>query len=92
MRDQILMGQPRQTRDTYSIEDDLDKEERYGAGYIDEPRREAYLTDIVHGSQYHLSALAKKELVLVSEHGCPHVFLTLTCNPEWPEIQSQLTA
>jgi hypothetical protein len=31
MRDQIMMGQPRQTRKTYSIEDDLDKEERRGA-------------------------------------------------------------
>jgi hypothetical protein len=37
-----------------------------------------------------LSALAKNALVLVSEYGCPHVFLTLTCNPEWPEVQSQL--
>jgi len=22
--------------------------------------------------------------------GCPHVFLTLTCNPKWPEIMSKL--
>ena len=28
--------------------------------------------------------------MLVSEYGCLHVFLTLTCNPEWLEIQSQL--
>ncbi len=28
--------------------------------------------------------------MFVSEYGCLHVFLTLTCNPEWPEIQSQL--
>ncbi len=28
--------------------------------------------------------------MLVSEYGCLHVFLILTCNPEWPEIQSQL--
>ncbi len=46
--------------------------------------------DSVHGTQRHLSALAKNALVLVSEYGCPHVFLTLTCNPEWPEIQSQV--
>jgi hypothetical protein len=39
MRDQIMMGQPRQTRNTYSVEDDFDKEERRGSGYIDEPRR-----------------------------------------------------
>jgi hypothetical protein len=89
MRDQIMMGQPRQTRNTYSIEDDLDEEERSGAGYIDEPRKESYLPDSVHGSQRHLSALAKNALVLVSEYGCPHVFVTTTCNPEWPEIQSQ---
>jgi hypothetical protein len=37
-----------------------------------------------------LSALAKNASVLVSEYSCPHVFLTLTCNPEWLEIQSQL--
>ncbi len=85
-----MMGQPRQTRNTYSVEDDLDKEERLGARYIDEPKRESYLPDSVHGSQRHLSALAKNALVLVSEYGCPHVFLTLTCNPEWLEIQSQL--
>jgi hypothetical protein len=90
MRDQIIMGQPRQTRNTYSVEDDLDEEERCGTRYIDEPRRESYLLDSVHGSQHHLSALANNALVLVSEYSCPHVFLTLTCNPEQPEIQSQL--
>jgi hypothetical protein len=36
-----------------------------------------------------LSASAKNALVLVSEYGCLHAFLTLSCNPEWPEIQSQ---
>ncbi len=85
-----MMGQPSQTRNIYSVENDLDEEERYGAGYINETRRESYLSDSVHGPQCHLSALAKNALVLVSECGCPHVFLTLTCNPEWLEIQSQL--
>ncbi len=75
-----MMGQLRQTRNTNSVADDLDAEERHGAGYIDDPRRESYLPDCVHGSQHHFSAL----------DGCPHVFLTLTCNPEWQEIQSQL--
>jgi hypothetical protein len=27
---------------------------------------------------------------LVSAFGCPHVFITLTFNPKWPEIVSQL--
>ncbi len=80
-----MMGQPRQTRNTYSVEDDLDEEERHGVRYIDEPRKESYLPDSVHGSQHHLSALAQNALVLVSEYGCPHVFLSLTCNPEWQE-------
>jgi hypothetical protein len=44
----------------------------------------------VHGSPHHTTALAKNALVLVSEFGCPHVFLTLACNPKWPEIVSQL--
>ncbi len=85
-----MMGQPRQTKNTYSVEDDLDEETRSGAGYIDEPRRDSYLPDSVHGSQRHLGALVMNALMLVSEYGYPHIFLTLTCNPEWPEIQSQL--
>ncbi len=85
-----MMGQPRQRRNIYSVEDDVEEEERHGAGYVDEPKRESYLPDSVHGSQRHLSALAKNALVLVSEYGCPDEFLTLTCNPDWPEVQSQL--
>ncbi len=85
-----MMGQPRQRRNTYNDEDDLEEEERHGARYIDEPKRESYLHDSVHRSQRHLTTLAKNALVLVSEYGCLHVFLTLTCNPEWPEIRSQL--
>jgi hypothetical protein len=37
-----------------------------------------------------MTTLAKNALVLVSEFGCPHVLITLTCNPKWPEIVSQL--
>ncbi len=40
--------------------------------------------------QSHMSGLAKNTLVLVLEYGCLHIFLTLTCNPDWPEIRSQL--
>ena len=89
-QERIFMGQPRQGKKRYSADDDIDEEERRGAGYIDEPKRSSYLPDSVHGSQRHMSNLAKNALVLVSEFGCPHVFLTLTCNPEWPEILSQL--
>jgi hypothetical protein len=34
--------------------------------------------------------VAKIALVLVSELGCPHAFITLTCNPQWPQILSKL--
>jgi hypothetical protein len=85
-----MIGQPRQTRRTYSVEDDLEEKERGGAGYIDRLKRESYLPDRVHGSQHHMSALAKNALVLVAEYGCLHIFLTLTPNPVWPEIRSQL--
>jgi hypothetical protein len=37
-----------------------------------------------------MASLARNALVLVSEFGCPHVFITLTCNPKWPEIVSLL--
>ena len=61
------MGQPMQTRNTYSVEDDLEgeKEDMRGSGYIEELRRESYLPDSVHGSQRHTSVMAKNALVLV---------------------------
>ncbi len=43
----MMMGQPRQTRNTYSVGDDLNEEERCGAGYIDEARKESYFPDSV---------------------------------------------
>ncbi len=81
------MGQTRQTSD-----DLTEREEQYrrAAGYIDEPKNKSYLPSSVHGSPRHMAALAKNALILVSEFGCPLIFLTLTCNPKWPEIMSQL--
>jgi len=37
-----------------------------------------------------MAAAAKNALVLVSQFGCPYLFITLTCNPKWLEIISQL--
>ena len=85
-----MMGQPWQKRKKYSADEDIEEEEWRGAGYIDEPRKGPYLPGSVNGSRCDMAALAKKALMLVSEFGCPHVFLTLTCNPEWLEIKSQL--
>jgi hypothetical protein len=83
----IVMGQTRQTSNNLTKHEEQD---RHAAGYIDEPKNESYLSSSVHGSPHHMTALAKNALVLVSEFGCPHVFITLTCNPKWPKIVSQL--
>jgi len=87
IRNRILMGQMRQTSDDFTEHEEQD---RCAAGYINEPKNESYLPSSVHGSPHHMAALAKNALILVSEFGCPHVFLTLTCNPKWPEIMAQL--
>ncbi len=81
------MGQTGQTSDDLTEHEEQD---RRAAGYIGEPKKESYLPSSVHGSPRHIAALAKNALILVSEFGCPHVLFTLTCNPKWPEIMSQL--
>jgi hypothetical protein len=87
IRNRIMMGQSRQTSDALTEHEEQD---RRAAGYIDKPKNESYLPSSVDGSPRHMAALAKNALILVSEFGCPHIFLTLTCNPKWPEIMSQL--
>jgi hypothetical protein len=87
IRNRIMMGQSRQTSDALT---EHEKHDRHAAGCIDEPKNESYLPSSIHGSPRHMAALAKNALILVSEFGCPHIFLTLTCNPKWPEIMSQL--
>jgi hypothetical protein len=69
----IMMGQSRQTSDSLTEHEEQD---RHAAGYIDEPKNESYLPSSVHGSPCHMAALAKNALILVSEFGCPHIFLT----------------
>ncbi len=87
IKTRIMMGQTRQTSDNLTEHEEQD---RHAIGYIDEPKNELYIASSVHGSPRHMTTLAKNVLVLVSEFGCPHVFNTLTCNPNWPETVSQL--
>jgi hypothetical protein len=82
-----MMGQNRQTPDILTEHEEQD---RCAAGYVDELKNESYLPSSVHGSPHHMTTLVRNALILVSEFGCPHVFITLTCNPKWPEICSQL--
>lgn len=58
----------------------------------DLPDREqaTFLPSSFHGSRRHLKQCASNALTIVSELGAPTLFITLTCNPEWFEIQSQL--
>ncbi len=69
------MGQTRQISNNMTKHEEQD---RSVAGYIDEPKNDLYLPSSFNGSPHHMTALAKNALVLVSEFGCPHVFLTLT--------------
>ena len=44
----------------------------------------------MHGSRRHLREKACNALALVTQFGQPTLFITLTCNPLWEEIQEQL--
>ena len=56
----------------------------------DDSKEKTFLSQSMHGSRRHLRSLAKNALALVSEYGRPSLFITLTCNPNWPEIIEQL--
>jgi len=49
-----------------------------------------FLSQSFHGSRRHLRMLATNALTIVSEMGRPTIFLTLTCNIHWTEIEDQL--
>jgi hypothetical protein len=51
---------------------------------------DTFLSQSCHGSRRHLRSLASNALTIVSEYGKPSLFITLTCNPMWPEIQEML--
>ena len=50
----------------------------------------SFLSSHFHGSRRHLKKLSQNGLIVVSEKGTPHLFITLTCNTEWPEIKDRL--
>jgi hypothetical protein len=53
---------------------------------------ESFLSQSFHGSRRHLRKFSTKlsYLTIVSEYNEPTLFVTLTCNPLWPEIQEML--
>jgi energy-coupling factor transporter ATP-binding protein EcfA2 len=50
----------------------------------------SFLSASFHGGKRHLQNLAKNALLIVSELDAPTMFLTLTFNPDWPEIKDML--
>jgi len=72
-------------KDLFGIDTEVDNyDEGGGVG------EKTFLSQSMHGSRRHLRSLAKNALALVSEYGRPSLFITLTCNPYWPEILEQL--
>ena len=76
----IFGGQPRAIQ-AGDHEDNNNAEEGSGA---------TFLSQNFHGSVRHLKSKAKNALILVSEIGQPTLFITMTFNPTWPEVQSRL--
>ena len=52
--------------------------------------KKSFLSHTLHGSRRHLRQCATNGLVIVSEKGAPHLFITMTCNKNWPEITEML--
>jgi hypothetical protein len=54
------------------------------------PNENVYLPASFLGSQRWSSDQVSDSLAIAAEFGVPTVFVTVTCNPDWPEIKSQL--
>ena len=67
--------------DDYNDQDFVNAEQR---------AKEIFLPSSFHGSPRHRKKLALNALVVVTEKGKPTLFITGTCNINWPEIQSVL--
>jgi hypothetical protein len=42
------------------------------------------------GSPRNLNRLFQDSMAVIKEYGRPDLFITVTCNPQWPEIQNEL--
>lgn len=61
-----------------------------GADDLLEPTENIYLPASFLGSKRWASEQISDSLAIAAAHGNPTFFITMTCNPDWPEIQSQL--
>ena len=74
-------------KDIFGIMNDEGHENTDESGNTGE---KTFLSQSCHGFRRYLRSLAKNALALVSEYGRPSLFVTLTCNLNWPEILKQL--
>ena len=60
------------------------------AEVVPEKDRSTFLPSSFHGGRRNLKMRASNALAIVSELEGPTLFITLTGNPNWPEVQSQM--
>ena len=82
--------------DDVTIEHEIDgpNSEHINHNYINSSghikTQKTFLGQSFHGSKRHLQGEARNAIAIVSEIGPSTLFLTLTCNHMWPEIQEAL--
>jgi hypothetical protein len=52
--------------------------------------RQVILPSTFIGGPRHMQQLFQDATAVVAKHGKPDLFITMTCNPKWPEIQAEL--
>lgn len=81
----VFGGEKRRVREVNDDDAFLEENEDTDA---DGTKSTSFLSQSLHGSRRHLQRL--NALTIVSEKGPPHMFITVTCNPKWREIQEML--
>ena len=95
-QDKFKMGSKWKSKydiDDDNDDDDDDDDENYNDDAFvngEQRAKEIFLPSSFHGSPRHRKKLALNALSVVTEKGKPTMFITGTCNVNWPEIQSQL--
>ena len=54
--------------------------------------KQVILPSSFHGSPRHMAQVYQDAMALVRRFGRPDLFITFTCNPNWPEIQNLIKA
>jgi Helitron helicase-like domain at N-terminus len=68
----------------------VDAVARAGVNENPDVGRPVILSSSFRGGPRHMSQLYQDAMALVRAHGKPDLFITMTCNPAWPEIANEL--